>query len=141
MPIQVTSMSPLPDTTLNAAPRSITAIFSRDPDASTLSANTFILEASGGDSTFGDGNELSIAAASISVPAVNTATAVFDLTGVALADDTYRVRLLGTGASMILDMDANALQGEVSDGVPPSDGIEGQDFESEFVVAKPSVGL
>ncbi len=45
------------------------------------------------------------------------------LTGVSLANDTYRVRLLGTGASVLLDMDANALQGG--------------DFEVEFTLQGP----
>ena len=34
------------------------------------------------------------------------------LSGTTLADGTYRVRLLGSGASFIMDMDANALDGE-----------------------------
>jgi hypothetical protein len=136
-PIQVSSLSPLPGSTLATAPTAITAVFDREPDASTVSANTFILEGSGGDTTFGDGNEVSITAASITVPGANTSTAVFDLTGVALADDTYQVRLLGSGASMILDMGANALDGEFSGGFPSGDGTEGGDFEAEFVVATP----
>ena len=45
------------------------------------------------------------------VPAANTRSAVFDLSGVTLQNDTYRVRLLGTGASVLLVMDANALAG------------------------------
>jgi len=136
-PIRVSSLSPLPGSTLATAPPAITAVFDRDPDASTVTANTFILEGSGGDTTFGDGNEVPITAASISVPGANTSTAVFDVTGVALADDTYQVRLLGSGASMILDMVANALDGEISGACPFGDGTEGGDFEAEFVVATP----
>lgn len=136
-PIRVSSLSPVPGSILGTAPASVTAVFDRDPDASTVTAITFILEGSGGDTTFGDGNEVSITAASISVPGTNTATAVFDLTGVALADDTYQVRLLGSGASMILDMDANALDGEFSGTFPSGDGSEGGDFEAEFVISTP----
>jgi hypothetical protein len=130
-------LSPLPDSTLDTSPPAVTAVFSREPDASTVTANTFILEGSGGDTTFGDGNEVPITAASISVPGANTSTAVFDLTGVVLADDTYQVRLLGSGPSMILDMDANALDGENLGAFPSGDGTEGGDFEAEFVVATP----
>jgi len=136
-PIQVSSLSPLPGSVLDAAPAAITAVFDRDPDASTVVSTTFILEGSGGDGTFTDGNEMSITAASISVPGVNTATAVFDLTGVALADDTYRIRLLGSGASMILDMDANALDGEFSGALPSGDSSQGGDFVAVFDIATP----
>ncbi len=135
--IRISSLSPLPGSVLKVAPAAITAVFNRDPDASTVVATTFKLEGSGGDGTFGDGNEVSITAASISVPGVNTTTAVFDLSGIALADDTYRVRLLGSGPSMIMDMDANALDGEFSGAFPTGDSTEGGDFEAEFVVAKP----
>ena len=97
-PIRVTSLSPVPGSDLSAAPTQILAGFDRDLDASTVNANSFILEASGGDTSFGDGNEVTIVAASVSVPGANPATAVFDLTGVVLADDTYQVRLLGSGS-------------------------------------------
>jgi hypothetical protein len=136
-PIRVSSLSPLPGSVLDTAPTNITAIFDRDPDASTVVSTTFILEGSGGDGTFGDGNELPITAASISVPGINTSSAIFDLSGVALADDTYRVRLLGDGASMILDMDANALDGEFSGAFPSGDATQGGDFEAEFDIVTP----
>ena len=136
-PIRVTSLSPLPQAMLDDAPANITAMFDRDPDPSTVNANTFILEGSGGDGTFSEGNEVPITAASISVPAGNTATAVFDLTGVAVPDDAYRVRLLGDGASVILDMDANALDGEFGGTFPSGDGAEGGDFSATFDIMAP----
>ena len=136
-PIRVTSVSPLPDSVLDPAPTQIIAVFDREPDASTVNANTFILEASGGDMTFGDGNEARIAAASITVPPANPKTAVFDLTSIALADETYQVRLLGSGASMILDLDANALDGKFGGAFPSGDGTEGGDFAAVFTVMTP----
>lgn len=138
-PIRVTSLSPLPDSVLDPAPSQIIAVFDREPDASTVNANTFILEASGGDMTFGDGNEVPIVAASITVPLANPQTAVFDLTGITLADETYQVRLLGSGASMILDLDANVLDGEFGGAFPSGDGTEDGDFEALFTVMTPVV--
>ncbi len=135
--IRVTSLSPLPESVLDPAPTQIIAVFDREPDASTVNANTFILEASGGDMTFGDGNEVRIAAASITVPPANPKTAVFDLTSIALADETYQVRLLGSGASMILDLDANALEGKFGGAFPSGDGTEGGDFAAVFTVMTP----
>jgi hypothetical protein len=138
-PIRVTSLSPVPDSVVDPAPTQIIAAFDREPDTSTVNANTFIVEASGGDSTFGDGNEIQIAAASITVPMANPQTTVFDLTGIALADDTYRVRLLGGGPSMILDLDANALDGEFGGAFPSGDGTQGGDFEAVFTVMGPVI--
>lgn len=133
-PIRVTSLSPLPGSDLDTAPTEIIAMFDRELDVSTVNATTFILEASGTDGTFDDGNETSITATGITTPGANPASATFDLTGVALADDTYRVQLLGSGASVILDLDANALDGEFSGAFPSGDGTAGGDFASTFTL-------
>ena len=138
-PIRVTSILPAPGAMIASTPAQILVGFDRQPDASTVNANTFMLEASGGDGTFGDGNEMSIAAAvPPSVAAANPMSAVFDLTGVLLADDTYQVRLLGNGASVIMDTDANALDGELVAALPSGNGIAGGDFETTFTLATPS---
>ena len=83
--------------------------FSRELNQTTVDATTFLLTASGGDGTFADGNEAPITATSVGVGA-NPMSAVFDLTGVQLADDTYRISLLGNGQASILDLDGNMLQ-------------------------------
>jgi len=134
-PIQVASLSPAPGDTLNALPAQVVAGFSRDLDASTVNAMTFTLTASGGDGDFNSGNEVQINAAGISVPAANQASAVFDLTGVALADDTYQVTLFGSGANLIMDLDANALDGEYSVAFPSGDGTAGGDFVAQFTIS------
>lgn len=138
-PIRVTSLSPVPDSVVDPAPTQIIAAFDREPDASTVNANTFILEASGGDTTFGDGNEIRIAGASLTVPMANPQTAVLDLSGILLTEDTYRVRLLGSGPSMILDLDANALDGEFGGAFPSGDGTQGGNFEAVFTVMGPVI--
>ncbi len=138
-PIRVTALSPVPDSD-GEAPAEIVAMFDRELDVSTLNPNTFILERSGGDGTFGDGNEESITAADITTPDTMPMSATFDLTGVDMPDDAYRVRLLGSGASVILDIDANALDGEFSGTFPSGDGTEGGDFEATFTVTTPSSG-
>ena len=138
-PIRVTSLSPVPGGT-DTAPTQIVAMFDRELDVSTVNSLTFLVDRSGGDGTFGDGNESSITAAAITTPSTTPMSATFDLTGVAVPDDTYRVRLLGSGASLILDIDANALDGEFSGAFPSGDGSEGGDFEATFTVATPSAG-
>ncbi|MCG8368944.1 MAG: hypothetical protein MJA32_00365, partial [Proteobacteria bacterium] len=114
--------------------------FDRELDVSTVNAGTFLLEGSGGDGNFDDGNETAITAAAITTPAMNPMSATFDLTGVALADDTYRVRLLGDGGSVILDLDANALDGEFSGSFPSGDGVQGGDFEATFTLTTATAG-
>ena len=133
-PIKVTSLSPIPGTVLTAAPSSIVAMFDRELDVSTVNMMTFLLEASGGDATFGDGNEATINASSITT---TPTSATLDLTGVTLADDTYRVRLLGSGASIIMDLDANALDGEFSGTFPSGDDAAGGNFEASFSLEVP----
>jgi hypothetical protein len=136
-PIKVTSLSPIPDTALTASPANIVAMFDRELDVSTVNLMTFVIEASGGDASFGDGNETQIAAAGITTTATS---ATFDLTGIALADDTYRVRLFGSGASVILDLDANALDGEFSGTFPSGDDLAGDNFEATFSLGLPVSG-
>ena len=133
-PIKVTSLTPIPDTALTAAPANILAMFDRELDVSTINIMTFVLEGSGGDGSFTENNETAITAANISATA---GAATFDLTGVALTNDTYRVRLFGSGASFVMDLDANALDGEFSGSFPSGDDIAGGDFEAIFSLAVP----
>ena len=134
-PIRVSSLSPVPGSALTAPPASIIAMFDRELDVSTVNANTFILEGSGGDGTFGNANDVTITAASITTAAgAAPLSATFDLSGVAMPDDTYRVRLLGDGASFIMDIDAQALDGEFSGTFPSGDGVQGGDFEATFTL-------
>lgn len=137
-PIRIETLFPMPNATLDAAPVQIIAGFDREVDAATVNALTFLLVASGGDGTFGENNDVAINAP-VSAPGANPQAAVMDLSGVMLADDTYRVRLLGSGASFIMDLDANALDGEFFGVFPSGNGTEGGDFQVNFVVSTPVV--
>jgi hypothetical protein len=53
-PIRVSSLSPLPDSSMTALPASVTAMFDRAPDASTVNSATFLVDRSGGDGTFAE---------------------------------------------------------------------------------------
>ena len=136
-PIKVSALSPIPGSALTASPANIVVMFDRELDVSTVNLMTFILVASGGDASFSEGNETQIAATTISTTPV---TATFDLSGVMLADDTYQVRLLGSGASFVMDLDANALDGEFSGTFPSGDDIAGGDFIATFSLATPVSG-
>jgi hypothetical protein len=132
-PIRVSSLSPLPDSSFTALPGSITALFDRDLDATSVTSASFTLERSGGDGTFEDGNEVALAL-NPTVPLANPATASADLSALPSVADTYRVRLLGTGGASILDLDANALDGEFGGAFPSGDGTAGGDFTATFSV-------
>jgi len=134
-PIRVTSLSPLPSSTQSTLPASITAAFDRQLNATTVDTTTFRLERSGGDGVFGNGNDVAITPASVTVPAANSQTAVMSLTGVASVDDTYRVTLAGTGATVILDLGGNALDGEFAGTFPSGNATAGGDFVATFTVA------
>jgi hypothetical protein len=133
-PIRVTSLSPLPGSSHLTLPSSVRAVFDRDVDAASVTTASFVLERSGGDGTFGDGNEVVISVAP-TVPLANPSTASVGLGSVDSVADTYRVRLIGTGGAPIRDLDANALDGEFSGAFPSGDGTPGGDFEATFTVS------
>ena len=134
-PIRVTSLSPLPSSTQTTLPATITAAFDRELNATTVDTTTFRLERSGGDGIFGNGNDVVITPASVTVPAANTSSAVMSLAGVASVDDTYRVTLAGSGATMILDLGGNALDGEFAGTFPSGNSTAGGDFVATFTVS------
>jgi hypothetical protein len=134
-PVRVSSLSPLPGSTVSTMPTSVMAVFDRELAATSVDNTTFLIERSGGDGTFGDGNEVTITPVSVTVPLANPKTAVFDMSTTPSANDTYRVTLVGTGPATIQDLDANSLDGEFSGSFPSGDGTAGGDFVAEFEVA------
>lgn len=134
--VRVMTLSPLPESALTSAPAEIMAVFDRPLDASTVNVNTFTLTGSGGDGTFDDGNEVRVAAADISVSDRGT-RASLRLGAAPLAADRYRIRLRGQGPSFIMDLDANALDGEFRGTFPSGDGRQGGDFVADFTIAVP----
>lgn len=134
-PIRVTSLSPLPGSTLDRLPARIIAMFDRELDATSVDASTFVLERSGGDGSFQEGNEEILRAARLSVPGGNPRAALLETGGEPDLEDTYRVRLVGQAGANIRDLDSNALDGEFSGSFPSGDGHGGGDFVGRFVVA------
>ncbi len=91
--------TPLPDAILTSEPPSIVVTFSEDIDAATVSVDTFRLVRSGGDGTFGDGNEITITPAPVILSPGNVAT--IDLTGATMADDDYQVTVGPAGGTAL----------------------------------------
>ncbi|MEO8464457.1 MAG: Ig-like domain-containing protein [Gammaproteobacteria bacterium] len=133
-PVRVTSLSPLPDSTLQTVPTSIMAVLDRALDATSVDATTVLVQRSGGDGTFGDGNEVTITPVSVTVPAGNTKTIVVDISTAPPIEDDYRITLVGTGATMIRDLGGNALDGEFAGAFPSGDSTQGGNFVATFTV-------
>jgi hypothetical protein len=134
-PIRVSSFQPLPGSTGPSLPTSVTAIFDRELAVPTVDATTFLVERSGGDGSFGDGNEVAIVPVSVTVPLANPMTAVFDMSTTPTVNDSYRVTLVGTGPATIQDLDNNSLDGEFLGTFPSGDGTAGGNFVADFEVA------
>ena len=93
--IRVSSMSPLPGSTVTTLPASITVAFDREVNATTVDTTTFRLERSGGDGVFGNGNDVAITPASVTVPAANTHSAVMSLAGAGVGERYLSGHALG----------------------------------------------
>ena len=133
-PIAVDSLMPAYLATLDTAPNQVVVGFTREVNQATVNANTFEVIGAGGDGQFGNANDNPLTANAINV---NATSATFDLTGVVMNDDTYRIYLRGDGASVIQDLDANALDGEFDGNFPSGDGTAGGDFVSQFDLVTP----
>lgn len=120
----VTVADPADGATLDGFPGTLTLDFSEVLDAATLSIASVTLERSGGDGSFGDGNEETVGPLAVQVIG---ATASLDLSGTAPAEDTYRLTVTGTGAAPVTDVAGVPLDGN-------GDGAPGDDYVATFVV-------
>ncbi|MCD6360170.1 MAG: hypothetical protein J7M38_04835, partial [Armatimonadetes bacterium] len=97
VPPTVTAVTPVPGTTVAGQPAEVTADFNQAMNAGDLNAYNFTIVGSGGDDTFGDGNEF--VPSGVSAPEwVNATRARLDLSAAALPDDLYAVALGSTGS-------------------------------------------
>jgi len=124
----VTNVAPAAGANLTAWPNQINVTFNRSVAAASLTTSSVILAASGGDGSFGDGNEMAITPTSLSATG---SVATVDLSGISVADDTFQLTLKGTGADVVTDSNGNVLDGNL-------DNNAGGDFTSAFSVATTS---
>ncbi len=129
-PPVVVSVSPTAGSTVAVKPNSIVIGFSKEVDAGTVDTSSVLLVRSGGDGTFGDGNEVSITPASVTRTAAETAT--MDLTAVALPPDAYQLTVKGDGGDAVADLAARKLDGEFSGSLPSGNGVAGGNFVMSF---------
>lgn len=122
--LQVISMTPLPGAKLAEPPSQITLTFNRAVSPDSLLMQHLLLEGSGGDGTFGDGNETTIRPTGLSF--VGDVQVVVELSGVTLPSDRYRLQLGGNerhtslvfdGVNDLVSSPLNIAQDSASPGV------------------------
>ncbi|MDX1481030.1 MAG: CHRD domain-containing protein [Woeseiaceae bacterium] len=125
----VVTIDPPNAATLEAAPERIDAALNREPLPSSVSPAAVQIDASGGDGSFGDGNETGITPSSVGA---SGNVIEISLAGVPLEDDVYRVRISGGGTDGVVDAAGIPLDGD-------GDGMPGGSFESAFAIETPAV--
>lgn len=109
--LKVTSVSPTDGATVDAFPTAITLSFNSDLLVASVDAGQFQLSASGGDSSFGDGNETAVVITSASA---NGSVATLDVAAAAATavDDQYQLVVVSQDASAIANLDGDLLDGD-----------------------------
>jgi hypothetical protein len=132
----------------NAAPISLQFKLDSRLDPLTVNSRTVILQASGGDGLFGNGNNAADRTIDLSGKLsynANTQTITVSLSGVtpALANDLYRITLFGNGSDVLRDPQGIAIDGENTQGglatgaqlaLPSGDNIPGGNFFLSFTI-------
>jgi hypothetical protein len=101
-------------------------VFNHPVDAALAQSGVFELTASGGDGSLGDGNDITLPLAQISVSLANPAV-VYVRPRQSLLPGTYRLTLRGEGATVLADVDNRELDGN-------GDGVGGDDANVVFTV-------
>lgn len=131
---RVSSTEPPAGGLVAVLPASISVAFNRGIDPATLNAASVLLDRSGLDRSFGEGNEVTIPITALSLEPTARQQLNIDLGGVPDLGDVYRLRLVGSGAAPIRDADGTALDGD-------GDGLAGGDFSARFTVGDRFVGM
>ncbi|HWE38007.1 MAG TPA: Ig-like domain-containing protein [Isosphaeraceae bacterium] len=142
---------------VNKVPQSIQVKFDHELDPNTINGQDVLLEASGGDGIFGNGNSAQDRSidltGKLSFDPSNDVLTV-NLNGLSLGEDQYRLVILGTGATVVRDLqglpidganlDANGNQRALPSGTDPTiypAGLPGSNFQMTFsiITQPPSV--
>ena len=116
----------------------ITFRFNNRLDPTTVTNQTVILQASGRDDIFDNGNDLFIDLSGNLAVDNNALTLTVSLAGINLASDLYRLVIRGTGSNVVRDQSGLALDGEnlnaagLAAALPSGDGFPGGNFRLDF---------
>lgn len=104
-PPRIIGITPAPGTTVPAPPSAVIVGFDEAIDPATLFAGNVVLVRSGGDGSFGEGNEATVVPVSVVLSGASSLT--IDLTGLPIPDDTYRVTIFSHTAESALSFDGS----------------------------------
>ena len=102
MPMQIRTVEPLPGQSLSQS-HEILLQAGGTLDLSTLTGASVSLVRSGGDGTFGDGNEADLGAVHVEARSLDPTVIALKLDGGGLVPDSYRLTLSGHGAQAVHD--------------------------------------
>jgi len=132
--MHVMSVDPAHQAVLGGTPVTIVATFDVSAEGGSVNNSTFRVVGSGGDGVFGNGNDVTVTPSSIRAWPFSPPRAILGLVDIALPNDVYTVRLIGTGGDPIRDSHGLLLDGEFDGSFPSGDGITGGDFVSHFTI-------
>jgi pimeloyl-ACP methyl ester carboxylesterase len=136
--LQVTSMTPQPGTQLAEPPSEITLTFNRAVGPDSLLMQHLRLEGSGGDGTFGEGNETLIRPTDLRF--VSDTQVALDLTGLTLPSDQYRLHFGENQRHMSLAFDGIDDQVSTPLNIDQGPGSPGVTFEAWVNPSSPGNG-
>ena len=125
--LQLQATTPLDGEALNQPPREILIQANGELDTTTLDASTLVLERSGGDGTFGDGNESVVEGVTVSVHSLDPTVLAISIPGGPWTPDVYELSLAGNSAPAVMGRNGLPIDGA-------SLGIAGSDFILQFTV-------
>jgi Protein of unknown function (DUF1565) len=136
---RIVSMNPAPNSNFpnGFGPASVELEFSEP--VTNVGTTTFFVEASGGDRSFAEGNEVRLGGQVSAVPGSDGTRWIFTPNPTSnfngFQNEVFRVTAIGTGSTPIVSVaTGDALDGEFSGSLPSGDGVEGGDFHANFSI-------
>jgi hypothetical protein len=121
------AIAPLEDEQLAQPPREILVAADGELDVSLLTAGTVTLRRSGGDGTFGDGNDITVENPEITTRSLNPTVLAIRLPDNAWVADRYQLEIAGRGPVVMTDRAGVAIDGAGT-------GTPGSNFVLTFTV-------
>lgn len=129
-PATISAVDPFSDQILEQPPREILLSSNTALDTTAIHAGSVTLVRSGGDGSFAEGNEVTLAPLHFEVRSLEPTVIAIQLAPNEWITDSYRLNVAGAGAIAIQDRSGGAIDGD-------SDGRAGGDFVMHFEIGRP----
>lgn len=129
-PATISAIEPLSEQIMESPPREILVAADAALDTSAIHAGSVTLMRSGGDGSFAEGNEVTVAPLSFEVRSVDPTVIAIQLAPNQWTPDSYRLSVAGAGSTAIADRSGSAIDGD-------RDGRPGGDFVTHFEIGRP----